>query len=100
MARMFNPPHPGEILKEDYLIPLRITQAELAEHIGIARKTVSAIVNEKARISTDIAIRLAYAFDTTPEFWVNLQTSYDLWQLENSSKEFKKIKKIEGSEAA
>ena len=100
MARMFNPPHPGEILKEDYLTPLRITQKEFAKHIGVARKTISAIINEKSGISPDMAVRFAKALDTTPEFWLNLQTSYDLWHVESSSKEHNKIKKIEGTEAA
>ncbi|MDC0357696.1 HigA family addiction module antitoxin [Oligoflexia bacterium] len=100
MARMFNPPHPGEILREDYLLPLRITQREFAEHISVTRKTVSAIVNERSGISPDMAVRFAHAFDTTPEFWLNLQISYDLWQVESSSKELRKIKKIEGTEAA
>ena len=100
MARMYNPPHPGEILKEDYLLPLRITQKDFAEHISVARKTISAIVNERSGISPDMAIRFAQAFDTTPEFWLNLQASYDLWHVKSSSKDLKRIKKIEGSEAA
>lgn len=100
MARMYDPPHPGEILKEDYLIPLRITQKEFAEHIGVTRKTISAIVNERSSISPDMAVRFARAFETTPEFWLNLQTSYDLWYIESTSKKLKKIKKIEGFEAA
>ena len=100
MARMYNPPHPGEILREDYLVPLRITQKDFAEHISVARKTISAIVNERSGISPDMAIRFSHAFDTTPEFWLNLQTSYDLWHVKSSSKDLKRIKKIEESEAA
>ena len=100
MARMFHPPHPGEILNEDYLIPLRITQKGFADHIGVTRKTISGIVNERSGVSPDMAVRFAHAFDTTPEFWLNLQASYDLWQVESNSKDLKKIKKIEGTEAA
>jgi len=100
MARMFNPPHPGEILREDYLIPLRLTQKVFAEHINVTRKTISAIVNERSGVSPDMAVRFAHALDTTAEFWMNLQASYDLWQVESCSKELNKIKKIEGTQAA
>jgi addiction module HigA family antidote len=77
---MHNPCHPGEILREDYLKPLGLTVSEVASGLGIARKTLSAIVNERAGISTAMAYRLGRAFGTSPEFWVNLQAQYDLWQ--------------------
>jgi len=77
---MFNPPHPGEILRADYLEPLGLTITEAARALGVTRKTLSALANERAGISPVMAHRLSKALDTTPEFWVNLQTQYDLWQ--------------------
>jgi antitoxin HigA-1 len=77
---MHNPSHPGEILREDYLKPLGLSVSEVAKGLGVARKTLSALVNERARISSVMAYRLARAFGTSPELWVNLQTQYDLWQ--------------------
>ena len=77
---MYNPPHPGEILRVDYLEPLELTVTEAAKALGVTRKTLSALTNERAGISPAMALRLSKAFDTTPEFWVNLQAQYDLWQ--------------------
>ncbi|HEY7213485.1 MAG TPA: HigA family addiction module antitoxin [Thermoanaerobaculia bacterium] len=77
---MHSPCHPGEILREDYLKPLGLSVSDVAKGLGVARKTLSVIVNERARISSPMAYRLARAFGTSPEFWVNLQTQYDLWQ--------------------
>lgn len=78
--RMHNPCHPGEILREDYLEPLGLSISEAARGLGITRKTLSAIVNERAGISSSMAFRLARAFGTSPEFWIQLQSQYDLWQ--------------------
>ena len=75
-----NPPHPGEIMRADYLQPLELTVTEAAEALGVSRKTLSVLLNERAGISPAMAHRLSKAFDTTPEFWVNLQAQYDLWQ--------------------
>ena len=77
---MHDPPHPGEILREDYLEPLRLNVTKAAASLGVTRKTLSAVLNERAGISPAMAHRLSKALDTTPEFWVNLQTQYDLWQ--------------------
>ena len=77
---MHNPPHPGEILRADYLDPLRLTVSAAAKALGVTRKTLSALVNERAGISPAMAYRLSKAFDTTPELWVNLQSQFDLWQ--------------------
>lgn len=73
------PSHPGEILREDYVQPLGLTITDLAKGLKMSRKTLSAIVHEKAAISSEIAIKLSVAFNTTPEFWVNLQQQFDLW---------------------
>lgn len=83
---MHNPPHPGEILKELYLKPLRLTISEVAKGIGVTRKSLSEIINKKYGISPDMAIRLGKAFSTTPESWLNLQQQYDLWKAQKNRK--------------
>ena len=74
------PAHPGEILKEMYLVPLQLTITETAQALGIARKNLSAIVNGKMGISPDMAVRLSEAFNTSSELWIGLQKDYDLWR--------------------
>ena len=77
---MHNPPHPGEVLRELCLEPLGLTVTAAAEGLGVSRKTLSAILNARAGISPEMAIRLSKAFDTTAESWLNQQMRYDLWQ--------------------
>ena len=77
---MHDPPHPGEILRVDYLEPLELTVTGAARALGVTRKTLSTLLNERAGVSPAMAYRLAKGFDTSPDFWVNLQTQYDLWQ--------------------
>ena len=79
---MHNPPHPGEIIRELCLEPPGISVTEAAESLGVSRKTLSSILNGRAGISPEMAIRLSIAFDTSPESWLNQQTKYDLWQAE------------------
>jgi len=77
---MHNPPHPGEIIREDCLRPLDLTITEAAEGLGINRKNLSRILNGHAGVSPDMAVRLANAFGSTPEMWLKLQMAYDLVQ--------------------
>lgn len=77
---MHDPPHPGEILRELYLEPLGLTVTEAARALGVARKTLSAVLNEHSGISPEMAYRLARAFSTSPELWINLQKQRDLWE--------------------
>ena len=77
--RMHNPPHPGEVLRELCLEPLGVSVTAAAEALGVARKTLSAILNGRSGISPEMAIRLGKAFDTSPESWLNQQMQYDLW---------------------
>ncbi|MGH3426686.1 MAG: HigA family addiction module antitoxin [Mycobacteriales bacterium] len=70
--------HPGEILIEEYLTPLRITQHRLAVDIGVPPRRINEIVHGKRRISADTALRLARYFGTSERFWLNLQGRYDL----------------------
>ena len=73
------PIHPGEILREMYLDSLGISITALADNLGVARKTVSQLVNGHMGVSAEMALRLAKAFNTTPELWLNMQRNYDLW---------------------
>lgn len=77
---MYDPPHPGEILRADYIEPLGLSVTAAAKALGVTRKTLSAVLNGRAGISPAMAHRLSKALETTPEFWVNLQTQFDLWQ--------------------
>ena len=86
------PTHPGSIIKEDYLLPLSITIKDMADTLGVSRKTLSKIINERGAITPDMALRLSRAFDTTPDFWLNLQQNYDLWHAETVSREWQKVK--------
>ncbi len=76
---MHSPPHPGEILREFYLTPMRVTIVEAAKALGVTGKHLSGIVNGHARITADMAIRLAASLGTDAQTWVNLQAQYDLW---------------------
>lgn len=75
------PTTPAEILHEEFLKPLGLTQKDLAEHIGCDYKVVNRIINEKSGVSPEMAIKLAHAFDTSPDFWLNAQMTFDLWKL-------------------
>ncbi|MEZ1321726.1 HigA family addiction module antitoxin [Pseudomonas fluorescens] len=76
------PVHPGEILKEEYLEPLCLTAAALARALNVSTPTVNDIVLQRRGVSADMALRLAICLDTTPEFWLNLQSAYDLRKAE------------------
>jgi len=76
---MFNPCHPGEILREEILKELNITVTEFAKKIKVSRQVLSAILNEKAGISPVMALRLSKTLGTTPDVWINMQIKYDLW---------------------
>ncbi len=75
------PTSPGEILNEEFLKPLMLTQKDLAEHLDCDYKVVNRIVNERASVTPAMAIKLAAAFETTPDFWLNAQMAVDLWAL-------------------
>jgi antitoxin HigA-1 len=90
--RMHNPPHPGEVIKSLCLEPLGVTVTQAAEALGVSRKTLSAILNGRAGISPEMAVRLSMAFDTTAESWMNQQTQYDLWHAEQRRKRLRVMK--------
>ncbi len=79
---MHNPPHPGEVLRKLCLRPLSLSVTQAAKALGVSRKTLSSILNGRAGISPEMAVRLSMAFDTTAESWLNQQVQYDLWQAE------------------
>ncbi|WP_259088228.1 HigA family addiction module antitoxin [Salinibacter ruber] len=79
---MKNPPHPGEVVREDCIEPLDLTITEAAEGLGVSRKHLSALVNGRAGISPNMAIRLSKAFGGSPESWLSQQMQYDLRQAE------------------
>ncbi len=85
-ARMHNPPHPGEILRELCLEPLGLSVTDAAKALGVSRKTLSSVLNGRAGISPEMAVRLSIAFDTSAESWLNQQVQYDLWQAEKRRK--------------
>ena len=84
--KMHNPPHPGEVLRELCLKPLELTVTQAATALGVSRKTLSSILNGRAGISPEMAVRLSLAFDTTAESWMNQQVQYDLWHAERNRK--------------
>lgn len=75
------PTSPGEILNEEFLKPLGLTQKDLADHLSCDYKVINRIVNEQAGVTPAMAIKLAAAFKTTPDFWLNAQMAVDLWSL-------------------
>ena len=88
------PTHPGDIIKEDYLKPLFITIKDMAKTLGVSRKTLSKIINERGSVTPDMALRLSRAFETTPLLWLNLQRNYDLWSAEDASKEWENVQPV------
>ena len=90
--RMHNPPHPGEVLRELCLTPLGLTVTDAARALDVSRKTLSSILNGRAGISAEMAVRLSIAFNTTPESWLKQQVQYDLWQAERRRKKLRVAK--------
>ena len=86
MLRMHNTPHPGEILKEDVLPELGLSVTDAADQLGVSRVTLSRMINGRAAISADMAIRLAQWLGGNSETWLRAQVQYDLWHAEKESK--------------
>jgi addiction module HigA family antidote len=74
------PTSPGEILNEEFLVPLGLTQKQLANHIGCDIKVINRIINERTSISAEMALKLAATFKTTPDFWLNAQKAMDIYR--------------------
>ena len=78
-TRMFNPPHPGELLQDTVLAESRISVTEFAKKLGVSRVALSRLVNSRAAVSADLALRLAAALGGSAESWLQMQAAYDLW---------------------
>ena len=77
------PPHPGEVLWGLEIEPAGLNITQVAAHLGVDRKTLSRVINGRASVSVEMALRLARAFSTTPQLWLNMQRNYDLWHANN-----------------
>lgn len=86
---MFNPAHPGTVVKELCIAPLGLSVTEAAKGLGVTRKTLSELLNGHSRISPEMAIRLSIAFNTSAESWINQQAKYDLWIAEKKRDQLK-----------
>ncbi|MFN8440103.1 MAG: HigA family addiction module antitoxin [Caldilineaceae bacterium] len=80
--KMYNPPHPGEIIKGLWLDPMGASITDAAHALGVSRKTLSKIINGKGRVTPELALRLSISLGSSPESWLGHQAAYDLWQLE------------------
>lgn len=88
------PTHPGEILREDVIKPLGLTVTEAAKRLGVTRKALSALINCKASLSPEMAIKIAKATETSPESWFNMQSKLDLWKASQHTYKVVEFKEI------
>ena len=94
-SKQRKPTHPGAILREDVLPSLNISQTDLADCLGVSRRTVSQILHEHRPLTPDMAIRLAHFLGTTPESWLNMQQALDVWELQRkNSRIYEQIEKV------
>lgn len=88
------PTHPGEILREDIINPLGLTVTAAAKDLGVTRKTLSELLNCKASVSPEMAVRISKATNTTPESWLSMQLKLDLWKAQQKFPKDRKIKEF------
>jgi antitoxin HigA-1 len=86
MTRMHNPPHPGEVLKDGVFTDSAVTVTEAADALGVTRVALSRVLNAKAGVSAEMAVRLGKWLGSGPEVWINMQSQYDLWKAEQALK--------------
>ena len=84
MIRMYNPPHPGEVLRDGVFTDADISVTDFAERLGVTRVALSRVLNGKAAISADMALRLAAALGGSAQSWLHMQANYDLWHAEKA----------------
>lgn len=82
MARMGRRMHPGQVLREEYMEPMRLDAPRLAQALGVPQGRISRVIDDRRPLTSDLALRLARCFRTTPQFWLGLQTAYDLSEAE------------------
>jgi len=93
MARKLAPVHPGEILREEFLLPMELTPYAVAQACGVPRTRIERLAREETPVTADTALRLGKYFGTTPSFWMNLQARYDLEMAEDATAaDIKRIK--------
>ncbi len=85
--KMYNPPHPGEVIKGLWLEPTKISITEAAKALEVSRKTLSKIINGNGSVTPEMAVRLSIALGGSPESWMGHQVTYDLWQVEQYKNE-------------
>ena len=88
------PTHPGEVLREDVLPALKMSQTELARRLGVSRLSVSELLLEKRALSADMALRFGKLTNTAPESWLRMQSAVDLWELERDPKRYRDIEPV------
>lgn len=95
------PTHPGEMLLEEFLVPMNVSQRDLAEGIRVPYQRVNELINGKRGITPSTALRLARFFGTTPDLWMNLQIRWDLFQAQQTeSEELKRIQRVRVKKSA
>ena len=88
------PTHPGELLREDVLPALNLTQGDLARRLGVSRLSVSDLLHGKRALSPDKAVRIGRLTNTTPQSWLHMQAAVDLWELEQDPKRYRHIEPV------
>ena len=88
------PTHPGEVLRDDVLPALNLTQGEIASRIGVSRLSVSELLHGKRALSPDMAVRIGRLTNTTPESWLHMQSAVDLWELGQDPKRYRHIEPV------
>lgn len=97
-SKQRKPTHPGELLREEILPSAELTQAELALRLGVSRRSINDLLNERRSLTADMAHRLARVFKTTPEFWLNLQQAVDIWEtLAANQQEYSKLQPLKAA---
>lgn len=88
------PTHPGEVLREDVLPALKLTQGEIASRLGVSRLSVSELLHGKRTLSPDMAVRIGRLTNTTPESWLRMQAAVDLWELKQDPTRYRHIEPV------
>ena len=95
---MYNPPHPGEFIREVYITPFDISARQMAESLGVSASTLNRLLNGDSSISPEMALRLSKAVGRTPESWLSMQHQYDLWHARRRV-DLKRVRKLKLSAA-